>query len=97
MNLPTQAGVEGRSRVWINTPLIAANKAATEHRASALGVDPGLRWSCYDPQPGRRPCGTNQNKRGGRCGQLTIRQQVRPPARLFLLVHGKPKPLTLPI
>lgn len=41
LNLATKAGVEGRSRVQIHTPLIAANKAATERRASALGVDPG--------------------------------------------------------
>ena len=56
-NLATRAGVEGRSRFRIHAPLIAESKAEIVRRARALGVDLGLTWSCYDPQPGERPCG----------------------------------------
>ena len=56
-NLATKAGVEGRSRFRIHTPLIRLSKAEIVRRASALGVDFALTWSCYDPQPGPRPCG----------------------------------------
>jgi 7-cyano-7-deazaguanine synthase in queuosine biosynthesis len=56
-NLATKAGVEGRSRFRIHTPLIAATKAEIVRRARALGVDLGLTWSCYDPQSDGRPCG----------------------------------------
>jgi 7-cyano-7-deazaguanine synthase len=49
--------VEGRSRFRSHTPLIALGKAEIVRRAHALGVDLGLTWSCYDPQPGPRPCG----------------------------------------
>ena len=55
-NLATKAGVEGRSRFRIHTPVIALSKAEIVRRASALGVDLALTWSCYDPQPGPRPC-----------------------------------------
>ncbi len=55
-NLATKAGVEGRSRFRIHTPLITLSKAEIVRRASALGVDLALTWSCYDPQPGPRPC-----------------------------------------
>lgn len=56
-NLATKAGVEGRSRFRVHTPLIALSKAEIVRRAVELGVDFGLTWSCYDPQPGPRPCG----------------------------------------
>ncbi len=56
-NLATKAGVEGRSRFRVRAPLIALTKAAIVRRAHDLGVDLGLTWSCYDPQPGPRPCG----------------------------------------
>jgi 7-cyano-7-deazaguanine synthase len=56
-NVATRAGVEGRSRFRIHTPLIALGKAEIVRRAHALGVDLGLTWSCYDPQPGPCPCG----------------------------------------
>lgn len=56
-NLATKAGVEGRSRFRVHTPLIALSKAEIVRRANKLGVDFGLTWSCYDPQPGPRPCG----------------------------------------
>jgi 7-cyano-7-deazaguanine synthase len=56
-NLATRAGVEGKSRFQIHTPLIRLSKAAIVRRAVALGVDLGLTWSCYDPHPEARPCG----------------------------------------
>jgi 7-cyano-7-deazaguanine synthase len=56
-NLATKAGVEGRSRFRVHAPLIALTKAEIVRRAHDLGVDLGLTWSCYDPQPGPRPCG----------------------------------------
>jgi 7-cyano-7-deazaguanine synthase len=56
-NLATRAGVEGTSRFRIHAPLIGLTKAEIVRRACALDVDLGLTWSCYDPRPGRRPCG----------------------------------------
>jgi 7-cyano-7-deazaguanine synthase len=48
-NLATKAGVEGRSRFTIHTPLIRLSKAEIVRRTHELGVDLGLTWSCYDP------------------------------------------------
>jgi 7-cyano-7-deazaguanine synthase len=56
-NLATKAGVEGRSRLTIHTPLIHLTKAQIIQRGVALGVDFALTWSCYDPKPNGRPCG----------------------------------------
>lgn len=56
-NLATAAGVEGRQRLRIHTPLIHLTKAEIIRRGLALGVDYGLTSSCYDPGPDGRPCG----------------------------------------
>ena len=56
-NLATKAGVEGRQRLAIHTPLIAMTKAEIIRRGIALGVDYGLTSSCYDPGPEGQPCG----------------------------------------
>ena len=56
-NLATKAGVEGRQRLRIHTPLIALSKAEIIRRGLSLGVDYGLTSSCYDPGPDGRPCG----------------------------------------
>lgn len=56
-NLATRAGVEGRSRFRIHTPLIRMTKAEIVRRGTALGVDYSLTWSCYDPRPDGRLCG----------------------------------------
>jgi 7-cyano-7-deazaguanine synthase len=56
-NLATKAGVEGRRRLRIHTPLIALTKAQIIARGTALGVDYGLTSSCYDPAADGRPCG----------------------------------------
>ena len=56
-NLATRAGVEGRTRVAIHTPLMHLNKAQIVRLARDLGLDFGLTHSCYDPGPQVRPCG----------------------------------------
>jgi len=55
-NLATKAGVEGRQKLRIHTPLIAMTKAEIIRRGIALGVDYGLTSSCYDPGPEGQPC-----------------------------------------
>jgi len=56
-NLATRAGVEGKTRLEIHTPLIALSKSQIVTLARELGVPFGLTHSCYDPGPGGRPCG----------------------------------------
>jgi 7-cyano-7-deazaguanine synthase len=56
-NLATKAGVEGRQRVTIHTPLIALTKAEIVRRGIELGVDYSLTSSCYDPAANGAPCG----------------------------------------
>lgn len=56
-NLATKAGVEGRTRIQVHTPLIALSKAGIVKLAVELGVDVSLTHSCYDPSPDGRPCG----------------------------------------
>jgi 7-cyano-7-deazaguanine synthase len=57
-NLATKAGVEGTSRFRVHTPLITLTKAQIVLRAWELGVDLSLTWSCYEPSPDGRPCGS---------------------------------------
>ena len=56
-NLATKAGVEGRQRLRIHTPLIRLTKAEIIQRGRELGVDYGLTSSCYDPAADGTPCG----------------------------------------
>jgi 7-cyano-7-deazaguanine synthase len=56
-NLATKAGVEGRTRVKIHTPLISLSKAGIVRLGSELGVPFGLTHSCYDPDAAGAPCG----------------------------------------
>jgi len=56
-NLATKAGVEGRSRVHIRTPLLRLTKAQIVTLGHQLGVPFGSTHSCYDPAPDGRPCG----------------------------------------
>lgn len=56
-NLATRAGVEGRQRLQIHTPLISMTKAQIVRRGVELGVDYGLTSSCYDPAADGAPCG----------------------------------------
>ncbi len=50
-NLATRAGVEGRQRLTIHTPLIRLTKAQIIRCGLDLGVDYALTSSCYDPAP----------------------------------------------
>ena len=56
-NLATKAGVEGRTRIQIHTPLIKLSKSEIIKLGRELGVDFGLTHSCYDPDDRGRPCG----------------------------------------
>jgi 7-cyano-7-deazaguanine synthase len=56
-NLATKAGVEGRTRLRIHTPLMRLTKAGIVKLAHELGVDFSLTFSCYDPDAAGRPCG----------------------------------------
>src|SRR6202049_3467267 len=56
-NLATKAGVEGRTRLRIHTPLAQLNKAAIVRLGAEVGLDFALTHSCYDPEEGGRPCG----------------------------------------
>ena len=57
-NLATKAGVEGRTRIRIHTPLMRLNKADIVRLAASLGVPFGSTTSCYDPGPEGKPCGS---------------------------------------
>jgi 7-cyano-7-deazaguanine synthase len=50
-NLATKVSVEGRLHFNIKAPLITMKKSEIILKGSALGLDYGLTWSCYDPQP----------------------------------------------
>ncbi len=56
-NLATRAGVEGRGRFVIHTPLIRLSKAEIIRKGLSLGVDYGRTHSCYDPTPEGLACG----------------------------------------
>jgi 7-cyano-7-deazaguanine synthase len=56
-DLATKAGVEGRTRISIRTPLIQLSKADIVRLARQLGVPFELTLSCYDPDTAGRPCG----------------------------------------
>jgi 7-cyano-7-deazaguanine synthase len=56
-NLATKAGVEGRQKLHIHTPLIHLTKAQIIRRGLDLGVDYSLTSTCYDPSPTGQACG----------------------------------------
>lgn len=56
-NLATKAGVEGRQKLSIHTPLIHLSKAQIIKRGIELGVDYSLTSTCYDPSPEGLACG----------------------------------------
>jgi 7-cyano-7-deazaguanine synthase len=64
-NLATKAGVEGRARIRIQTPLIAMTKAEIIRTGLELGIDYSMTHSCYDPDPSGRAC--------GRCDSCSLR------------------------
>lgn len=56
-NLATKAGVEGKSKVKIHTPLIRMTKGEIIKKGLELGMDYSLTWSCYDPTAKGLACG----------------------------------------
>lgn len=54
--LATKAGDEGQ-RLTIHAPLQFMSKAQIALEADRLGLDPGMSWSCYDPQEDGKACG----------------------------------------
>jgi 7-cyano-7-deazaguanine synthase len=56
-NLATKAGVEGRQKLSIHTPLISLTKGQIIRRGLELGVDYALTSTCYDPAPDGKACG----------------------------------------
>ncbi|MGH7548809.1 MAG: 7-cyano-7-deazaguanine synthase QueC [Gemmatimonadales bacterium] len=64
-NLATKAGVEGRQRLTIHTPLIGLSKQDIIRTGLALGVDYALTVSCYDPSAQGEAC--------GRCDACSLR------------------------
>ena len=65
-NIATKAGVEG-DRFRVHTPLLHMTKADIAAEAKRLGIDAGMSWSCYDPQPGDLHC--------GRCDSCRLRSK----------------------
>jgi len=66
-DLATKAGVEGRQRLTIHTPLIHLSKKEIILTGRSLGVDYEMTFSCYDPSPAGEPC--------GRCDACQLRQK----------------------
>lgn len=56
-NLATKAGVEGRQKIHIHTPLIDLTKAQIIQRGMDLGVDYGITCTCYEPSIDGEACG----------------------------------------
>jgi 7-cyano-7-deazaguanine synthase len=65
--LATKAGVEGRQRVKIRTPLIRMTKAEIIRAGTAAGVDYALTLSCYEPSDDGAAC--------GRCDACALRRK----------------------
>jgi len=56
-NLATKAGVEGKQKLKIHSPLMTMTKAQIVQEGLRLGVDYSQTSSCYDPGKDGRPCG----------------------------------------
>jgi 7-cyano-7-deazaguanine synthase len=57
-NLATKAGVEGKEKLKIHTPLIQLTKAEIILKGLELGVDYSLTHSCYNPTEEGASCGS---------------------------------------
>ena len=66
-NLATKAGVEGKTKLRIRTPLIHLSKAEIIKKGVELGVDYSLTRSCYDPSSDNLAC--------GKCDSCLLRKQ----------------------
>jgi 7-cyano-7-deazaguanine synthase len=56
-NLATKAGIEGKQKLKIHTPLIRMSKSQIIKKGIELGVDYSLTHSCYDPSVSGEACG----------------------------------------
>lgn len=56
-DLATAAGIEGRGRFRVHSPLLKLTKAQIIKRGMELGVDFALTHTCYDPTPAGVSCG----------------------------------------
>jgi len=56
-NLATKAGVEGKSKIKIHTPLIELSKAKIIQKGLELGVNYAMTHSCYNPGEEGKSCG----------------------------------------
>ena len=56
-NLATKAGVEGKQRILIHTPLINLSKAQIIQTGLELGIDYSMTVTCYDPSTSGLACG----------------------------------------
>ena len=65
--LATKAGDQGQ-RFTIHAPLQYLGKADIAREAERLGLETGISWSCYDPQPDGRACGECDSCRLRRAG-----------------------------
>jgi len=63
----TVAGAEEGVRYRVRAPLLDLAKAEIIRQGTALGVDYGLTWSCYDPTPEGLAC--------GRCDSCILRRR----------------------
>ncbi len=63
----TVAGAERGVRFRVRAPLLDLSKAEIIRRGTALGIDYGLTWSCYDPTPDGLAC--------GRCDSCILRRR----------------------
>ena len=66
-NLATRAGVTGKERIRIHTPLIHLTKAQIIELGLKLGVDYSQTLSCYDPDESGNAC--------GRCDSCSLRKK----------------------
>jgi len=65
--LATKAGAQG-NRFAIQAPLQFLGKREIVEESMRLGLDPGMSWSCYDPQPDGLACGICDSCRLRRAG-----------------------------
>lgn len=56
-DLATKAGVEGKQKLLIHTPLINSTKAQIVKKGIELGVDYSITVTCYDPSADGAACG----------------------------------------
>jgi 7-cyano-7-deazaguanine synthase len=77
-NLATKEGVEAMAAgqdgpFSVQAPLIDMTKAEIIRAGQSLGVDYGMTWSCYDPQPG--PGGMDGLVHCGQCDSCQLRKK----------------------